>query len=182
MTFAHAVIKYGKDIEKPYKLRFMRNLAESKDALDTVEQPIPSIFQATWLKKLRGGILFAIGYLLSPLSWWNDLFFNLPVAYAFGYLCSLIFPNFLLQFTIAGYWLSNIAGIILMQLGVLDVFQGEQKDRNLKKELLMGVVSSTVYTLIILALVQLKILDAPALFSGENPIDVGAFLSFLKGH
>jgi hypothetical protein len=28
------------------------------------------------LKKLRGGFLLVIGYLLSPLCWWNDLFFN----------------------------------------------------------------------------------------------------------
>lgn len=35
-------------------------------------------------KKLRGGFCFVIGYLLSPLCWWNDLIFNLPVAYFLG--------------------------------------------------------------------------------------------------
>ncbi|MFS8793456.1 MULTISPECIES: hypothetical protein [unclassified Synechococcus] len=40
-------------------------------------------------KKLRGGILLILGFMLSPLSWWNDLFFNLPIAYGLGYLCSL---------------------------------------------------------------------------------------------
>jgi hypothetical protein len=62
--------------------------------------------QAVWngitLKKLAGGFLLAIGYLLSPLCWWNDLIFNLPVAYGFGYVCSLFSSNFLLPGSIAG--------------------------------------------------------------------------------
>jgi hypothetical protein len=118
------------------------------------------------LKKLRGGFLLVIGFLLSPLSFWNDLFFNLPIAYGFGYLCSLLSPNLLLPCSIAGYWVSNIAGILLMQVGAGDVFQGQPKERNLKKELLTGLVSSAVYTLVILALIQFKILDTPILFPG----------------
>lgn len=104
--------------------------------------------------------------MLSPLSFWNDLFFNLPIAYAFGYLCSLISPNLLLPCSIIGYWLSNIAGILLMQAGAIDVFQNQPQERDLKKELLMGLVSSLVYTVIIIALIQFKILQTPTLFSG----------------
>jgi hypothetical protein len=117
------------------------------------------------LKKLRGGFLLVIGYLLSPLCWWNDLFFNLPIAYFFGYVCSWLSPNFFLPCSIVGYWLSNIVGILLMQVGAVDVFQGQPKERNLKKELLTGLVSSTIYTIVILALIQFKILDTPVLFS-----------------
>ena len=117
-------------------------------------------------KKLRGGFFLVIGYLLSPLSFWNDLFFNLPLAYAFGYLCSLLSPSLLLPCSIIGYWISNIAGILLMQVGAIDVFQNQPKERNLKKELLMGLVSSAVYTVVIVLLIQFKILQAPVLFSG----------------
>ena len=116
-------------------------------------------------KKLRGGFLLVIGFLLSPLSFWNDLFFNLPIAYFFGYVCSLLSPDLLLPCSIIGYWLSNIAGILLMQVGAVDVFQNQPKERNLKKELLMGLASSAIYTLVILALIQFKILDTPVLFS-----------------
>jgi hypothetical protein len=117
-------------------------------------------------KKLRGGFLLVIGFLLSPLSFWNDLFFNLPIAYCFGYACSLLSPDLLLPCSILGYWLSNIAGILLMQVGAVDVFQEQAKERNLKKELLTGLVSSTVYSLVIFALVQFNILPTPDLFSG----------------
>ncbi len=115
--------------------------------------------------KVRGGLFLVLGYLLSPLSFWNDFFFNLPIAYAFGYLCSLISPNLLLPCSIIGYWLSNIAGILLMQAGAIDVFQNQTQERDLKKELLMGLVSSLVYTVVIIALIQFKVLQTPTLFS-----------------
>lgn len=117
------------------------------------------------LKKLRGGFFLVIGFLLSPMSWWNDLFFNLPIAYGFGYLCSLLSPSLLVPCSIAGYWLSNILGIMLMQAGAMDVL--DQSKRDLKKELLTGLASSTAYTLLILALVYFKVLEAPSLFPGN---------------
>ena len=117
------------------------------------------------LKKLRGGFFLVIGFLLSPMSWWNDLFFNLPIAYGFGYLCSLLNANLLVPCSIVGYWLSNILGIMLMQAGAMDVL--DQSKRDLKKELLTGLASSTAYTLLILALVYFKVLEAPSLYPGN---------------
>ena len=118
------------------------------------------------LKKLRGGFFLVIGYLLSPLCWWNDIFFNLPISYCFGYICSWFSPNLLFPGLIVGYWFSNIAGILLMQAGAVDVFQ-QSKERNFKKDLLMGLATSTVYTLAIMALIHFNILDTPDLFSGS---------------
>ena len=119
------------------------------------------------LKKLRGGFFLVIGFLLSPLSWWNDLFFNLPIAYFFGYICSWFDKDLLLPFTIVGYWISNLAGILLMQVGAMDVFLESPQERNLKKDLLMGVASSTVYTLIIIVLLRLNIFQTPTFFLGQ---------------
>ncbi|BAZ66816.1 hypothetical protein NIES4106_15690 [Fischerella sp. NIES-4106] len=121
----------------------------------------------TFLQKLRGGFFLVIGYLLSPLCWWNDLVFNLPIAYFFGYICSLFAPKLFMPCAIIGYWLSNIVGIILMQAGAIEFFQKQPQERNIKKELLTGLVSSTVYTLIILLLIQFKILDTPNFFSNS---------------
>ncbi|ALF56119.1 hypothetical protein ACX27_29940 [Nostoc piscinale CENA21] len=118
-------------------------------------------------KRLRGGFLLVLGYLLSPLCWWNDLLFNLPIAYFFGYLCSLLSPKLLIPASILGYWLSNVVGILLMQFGSQDIFQKNSQERNLKKELLSGFISSTVYTLIIIILLQLKIVETPALFANS---------------
>jgi hypothetical protein len=153
----------------------MQNAKKVSDQLSLAGQVTAEQLQQTaqegfkmgvMFKKLRGGFLLVIGFLLSPLSFWNDLFFNLPIAYCFGYACSLLSPDLLLPCSILGYWISNIAGIILMQVGAVDVFQEQAKERNLKKELLTGLVSSTVYSLVIFALVQFNILPTPDLFSG----------------
>ncbi|MBD6619901.1 hypothetical protein FNW02_29875 [Komarekiella sp. 'clone 1'] len=121
----------------------------------------------TLLQKIRGGFFLVIGYLLSPLCWWNDLIFNLPIAYLFGYICSLFAPKLLMPCIIIGYWLSNIIGILLMQAGAIDIFQKQPQERNLKKELFTGLISSTAYTFLILALIQLKIIETPNFFSGS---------------
>lgn len=134
---------------------------------EQLQQPSLAPFKDVLFKKLRGGFFLVTGYLLSPLCWWNDLFFNLPIAYFFGYMCSWFSPDLLIPCSILGYWISNIVGILLMQAGAIDVFQGQPKDRNLKKELLTGLASSTVYTFVILALIQFKILEVPVLFSGS---------------
>lgn len=117
------------------------------------------------LKKISGGVLLVVGYLLSPLCWWNDLVFNLPVAYGIGWLCHLINPQFLLPGTIAGYWISNVIGMLLMQFGAIDLMQKPDQERNFKKEFWNGLVSSTAYTLIIVALIQFKILDVSSLLA-----------------
>lgn len=121
-----------------------------------------------WWKKLKGLIFIGFGYLLSPLCWWNDLFFNLPLAYGVGYVCSWANPNLFLPGAIVGYWLTNIVGILLMQAGAIDVFEKQQKEKNFKKELFSGLLSSTAYTVVILALMQFHLIDMPDLTSNQQ--------------
>ncbi|MFN6537147.1 MAG: hypothetical protein RM021_012360 [Nostoc sp. EkiNYC01] len=138
---------------------------ENQTVTEQLEPTVSYEFKKDIFKKLRGGFFLVLGYLLSPLCWWNDLLFNLPIAYGFGYGCSLLSPKLFLPCSIIGYWLSNIVGILLMQFGSQEIFQKEPKKHNLKKELFTGLISSTAYTLLILLLIQLKILDSPILFS-----------------
>ena len=128
--------------------------------------------RVSW-KKLWGGLLFAVGWLLSPLCWWNDLLINLPVAYGFGYLCHWIAADWLLPGTIVGYWLSNLVGILLMQVGAIAVFQTSTQERNLKRELFVGVVSSSIFTVGILLLIHFQLLELPALFVKEGAAPLG---------
>jgi hypothetical protein len=80
----------------------MENVKQAIDELSLAGQgtsePLQQVEQTGFklgviFKKLRGGFLLVIGFLLSPLSFWNDLFFNLPIAYLFGYVCSLLSPT-----------------------------------------------------------------------------------------
>ncbi len=108
-----------------------------------------------------------VGYLLSPLCWWNDLIINLPVAYGFGYLVSLVVPEWFGVGAIAGYWLSNLVGIVLMQWGLGDMVQGQGQRRQPTRDLLMGLATSTLYTVVIVAVVQLKWLDLSAILPSD---------------
>lgn len=144
-----------------------------------MKQPSQQAFHSSdrsWFKKLRGGILLVLGFLLSPLSWWNDLIFNLPISYGFGLLCSRFAEDWLIGGTIAGYWLSNILGILLMQAGVLDMAQPGATPRNLKKELLTGILSSTVYSLVIVGLLQFHLLETPQFLLDRSLNPLTSFL------
>ncbi|HLO50372.1 MAG TPA: hypothetical protein VK211_18290 [Kamptonema sp.] len=162
-------------MESAKKVTQDNHLADQTTQNQLQQAQAESFRQVLW-KKIRGGLLVTIGYLLSPLCWWNDLIFNLPIAYVFGYICSLFSPDLLVPCSFAGYWLSNIAGIILMQLGAVDILQGKPQERNLKKDLLMGVASSTAYTIAILALIQFKIIELPSLFFPEHSFNLGSLL------
>jgi len=112
------------------------------------------------LKKTRGSLVVGIGYLLSPLSWWNDLFFNFPIAYGFAYLFNWMFVDAFIILTVIGYWLSNIIGILMMQWGTFDLFF-EERQSNFKRDMLLGLAGSTIYTIVVVVLLYLNVIETP---------------------
>lgn len=91
------------------------------------------------------------GYLLSPLSWWNDPIINLPLAYAFAFPFGLLSRSFFLPAMIIGYWLTNVAGFLILHHGIKNLVWGK-KNNPMKKELWKDATVSLLYTLIILLL------------------------------
>lgn len=122
----------------------------------------------TPFQKLRSGALISLGYLLSPLSWWNDLFFNLPIALAFGYSISWLQPDWLLPGTVVGYWLSNVLGMVMLQFGATDLMLKDAQ-RNTPRQLWMGLGGATLYTVIVAALIYFHRLDIPAFLTDLQP-------------
>ncbi|MEM6253357.1 MAG: hypothetical protein AAF821_10580 [Cyanobacteria bacterium P01_D01_bin.156] len=120
------------------------------------------------LKNLRGGALMGVGYMLSPLSWWNDLFFNLPIALVFGYGVSWFNPHWFLPSTVVGYWLSNVIGMVMMQFGAIDIFLPDTQ-RNLVRDSLIGCGGATLYTVVVAALIYFHILDIPEFLTDLHP-------------
>lgn len=111
-------------------------------------------------RKIKGGFLVTLGYLLSPLSFWNDLYFNIPLAYLFALPFGLISKTYFLPAMVSGYWITNIAGFILIHKGATDVITREEK-KYTKKELLKDLTLSVIYTLLIILLVKFEILRLP---------------------
>ena len=104
-------------------------------------------------RKVSGGTLAFIGYMLSPLSWWNDLFVNWPLALVFawvvGWFCQPAFTASL----VLGYWLTNLLGFVLMQKGGAKILSEEDTPYG-RKCLCRDLAISVLYTLLIVALVQ----------------------------
>jgi hypothetical protein len=98
---------------------------------------------AVGLRRLAGGLLGLVGYILSPLSWWNDAFVNIPLAVAFSLVLERVaHVSFDIGF-IVGYWITNIAGILLMVLGG-SMAWGRKLGR---RDLALSLVAATAYTI-----------------------------------
>jgi hypothetical protein len=111
-------------------------------------------------KKGLNIIMTTLGYLLSPLSWWNDLILNIPLAYGFAFLFGLISKNLFYPMMIVGYWLTNIIGLILIHKGVKRMTYKGKRIYG-KKELGKDITISIVYTLIVVAFMGLGWLKFP---------------------
>jgi hypothetical protein len=69
-------------------------------------------------KMASGSITATIGFILSPLSWWNDAFVNIPIAYACANIAALINKKAFLGTFVIAYWATNIAGFALLHKGI----------------------------------------------------------------
>ena len=110
-----------------------------------------------WTRKATGSVVALIGYMLSPLSWWNDLFVNVPLALAFAWTVSLFYKPAFGVSCVLGYWLTNVLGFILLHKGAQQLFSGPARKYS-GRQLLRDIGISLIYTLLILALVQFGVL------------------------
>lgn len=117
---------------------------------------------------MRGVGLIGLGYMLSPLSWWNDAFFNLPIALVVGYAMGWLHAGWFFPGAIAGYWLSNVAGMVMLQFGATDALVEDEPHRP-QRDVLIGLGSSTLYTLVVVALVYWHVLEIPAFLTDLRP-------------
>ncbi len=115
------------------------------------------------LVQLRALFLLAVGWLLSPLCWWNDLVINLPLAWGFAKVLEMVRPAWFTPGLVLGYWLSNVLGILLMQSGALTVFRNGEEPADPRRELWSGLATASLYTLVILLLVRSGLLPSPLL-------------------
>ena len=110
-------------------------------------------------RRLGYVLLATVGFVLSPLSWWNDLLVNVPLAYLFALPFALLREALFLPAFILGYWITNVAGFVLLHIGA---GRAVRPDRpvDLRRDLLISIG----YTLLILLLVLSGVLPNPADF------------------
>jgi Sec-independent protein secretion pathway component TatC len=102
-------------------------------------------------RRLIDIVLATIGFILSPLSWWNDLVVNVPLAYLFSLPFSLINEHLFLPAFILGYWLTNLLGFLMLHWGGEGLFYRRRPTISLKRSLLVSVVYSVIMIILVFA-------------------------------
>lgn len=105
-------------------------------------------------RKEKGGIRAFIGYVLSPVSWWNDLVVNIPLAYVFALPFAFVSRSLFLPAMIVGYWITNVVGFLLLHHGAEDIVADEDAKRQRRKQILQDFALSVLYTALVVALVH----------------------------
>jgi len=98
-------------------------------------------------KRFLAIVLGIIGYILSPLSWWNDAVVNIPISIVVGITFSLIDKRLFSLGFFLGYLASNVIGLILLQHSAEIVLK---KKVSLKKTL----ISALIYTVVVSIVLQ----------------------------
>ena len=104
-----------------------------------------------------GSFVALVGYMLSPLSWWNDMFVNVPLALVFAWLVSAFYKPAFTSSLVFGYWLTNVLGFILLHKGAQQAL-GKETGKYSRRDLLRDIVVSLLYTLVIVMLVKFGVL------------------------
>ena len=99
---------------------------------------------------LKGTIVFITGWLLSPLTWWNDIILNIPIAYFIANIINKILPGSFMVAMIVSYWATNLIGLLLMYSGGKQAI-GKKLSR---KDWIISLGIGIVYTVIILVLIN----------------------------
>jgi hypothetical protein len=102
------------------------------------------------LHRVGHGVIAIIGFVLSPLSWWNDLVVNVPLAYAFSLPFSLLNDRLFLPAFILGYWLTNVLGLIMLHKGVQGTIKSEVS-ADYRKDILISLAYTAIIAIFVLA-------------------------------
>lgn len=120
------------------------------------------------VRRIGWGVVFTVGFVLSPVSWWNDALVNIPVAYLFARLLALIDQRMFLIIFVGTYWLTNLIGMALMHVGAKKLLVKTTPTHKFIPWRILLI--STLYTLLIVALAQLKFIQSPfAELKGTEP-------------
>jgi hypothetical protein len=102
-------------------------------------------------RRLIDIMLVTTGFILSPLSWWNDLVVNVPLAYLFSLPFSLINEHLFLPAFILGYWLTNLLGFLMLHWGGEGLIYRKRPTISVQRSLLVSVVYSVIMIVFVFA-------------------------------
>ncbi len=66
------------------------------------------------MNKISRISIFIIGWILSPFTWWNDAFINIPLSYLMANILFYFIRVKFVWLVVFCYWLTNAIGLLLM--------------------------------------------------------------------
>ena len=82
---------------------------------------------------LTRGVIGVVGFILSPLSWWNDLVVNFPLSFGFAWIVGKCLNLFMvvhrwmfLNLFLIGYFLTNLLGFLMMHYSIFGLRGGRR--------------------------------------------------------
>ena len=113
------------------------------------------------LRKIWAVLAVAAGWWLSPLTWWNDAFVNLPIAWLVASLFAHGNKTALLIGVNIVYWATNVLGFLLMHWGGSDLLgrRGDEAKKPTRRAVVLAVVWSLVYSAVVTALILLGVIS-----------------------
>jgi len=104
-------------------------------------------------RNIKNAIQFFIGYMLSPLSFWNDWFVNIPIAYLISLPFSIFGKNMQIVVFALAYLFTNWLGFYLMGDSLRDYTR-------YKRKTVIEILLSAVYVIFVAILIYLGILPS----------------------
>jgi hypothetical protein len=92
---------------------------------------------------------------LSPFTFWNDVFINIPIAYLSAAIAARFLALDFLYLVLVFYWATNFVGIFMMYVSGKSLLSDKKK---LVRELSIFLVTIGVYSLILIALNKMGVL------------------------
>ena len=105
--------------------------------------------EALAIKKLILRLTFFLGWILSPLTFWNDALVNIPLSYICANLAFRLVHIKFLTLVLIFYWISNGLGLLLMYISGKNIFDS---GRGVLREILTLLATIAAYSLLLLIL------------------------------
>ncbi|MFC1589409.1 hypothetical protein ACFL3P_03960 [Pseudomonadota bacterium] len=115
-------------------------------------------------RRLSDAMIATAGFILSPLTWWNDLLVNVPLAYLFSWPFSAIHEQLFVPSFILGYWLTNLLGLLMLHFGGAGLLKKQRDKFSIKNSF----VVSLIYSALIFIIVMLGWIESPTEYLMEN--------------
>lgn len=83
---------------------------------------------------------------------------NVPLALGLAWLVSLVWPKAFTATFVAGYWLTNLIGLVMLRRGAAEL-RSDRTPGFSPREILKDLAVAMVYTLVILLLAKERLLQ-----------------------